>query len=267
MSTAIIIIVIVVVVSFFILRKSPAKQVASSARLSKATAPEIDNLDWLMEMWKKADQEEHEERLKTFPKWFFDVASPRQIEKLASLNVSIEGGMASKGKASDLIGLFNPIDDDDMEVLKFFKVQTKGMNQTKGRYKAKELLNTPENLPKWENRPATMEQKEFYRFFGIKVSKGLSIKDAEKTIKETRAKAKQNEPIKLDEWDAYSSIISDLSDKEMLKDTFEIKKPNLALIRETVDVLVKEGYLLTNLDAYDVAEKMQELKPDITRPT
>lgn len=265
MSTAIIIIVIVVGVYFLFLGKSSTKQTPSSARRSQATAPVSDNLNWLMGMWQKADQEQQEGRLKTFPNWFFDEATPRQMEKLASLNVSVGGGKATKGKASDLIGLFNPIDEDDLEVLKFFKVQHKGMNQTTGRYKAKELLNVPENLFQWENRPATQEQKEFYRFFGIKVFTGLSIKDAEKTIKETRAKVGQDEAIKLDEWDAYASIITDLSDKEMLKDDFEIKKPSLALIREAVDALVKEGCPLTNLDVYDVAEKIQELKPDMTR--
>ena len=241
MSTAIIIIVIVVVVYFLLLGKSSTKQTSSSARHSQTTAPVSDNLDWLMGMWKKADQEQQEGKLTTFPKWFFDEATPRQMEKLASLNVSVGGGKATKGKASDLIGLFNPLDEDDLEVLKFFKVQHKGMNQTTGRYKAKELLNASENLFQWENRPATQEQKEFYRFFGIKVSTGLSIKDAEKTIKETRAKAGQDEAIKFDEWDAYASIITDLSDKEMLKDDFEIKKPSLALIREAVEALVKEG--------------------------
>ena len=265
MSTAIIIILIIVVVVYFLLGKSSTKQTSSSARHSQATTPENDNLDWLMGMWKKADQEQQEGRLKTFPKWFFDEATPRQTEKLASLNVSVGGGKATKGKASDLIGLFNPIDEDDLEVLKFFKVQHKGMNQTKGRYKAKELLNAAENLSQWENRPATQEQKEFYRFFGIKVSTGLSIKDAEKTIKETRAKGGQDEAIKLDEWDAYASIITDLSDKEMLKDDFEIKKPSLALIREAVEALVKKGCPLTDLEAYEVAEKIQELKPDMAR--
>ena len=188
------------------------------------------------------------------------------MEKLASLNVNIAGGKPTKGKASDLIGLFSPIEEDDLEVLKFFKVQHKGMNQTKGRYKAKELLSAPDNLSQWENRPATQEQKEFYRFFGIKVSTGLSIKDAEKTIKETRAKVGQNEAIKLDEWDAYASIITDLSDKEMLKEDFEIKKPSLVLIRDAVESLVKDGRPLSDLDAYEVAEKIQELKPDISRP-
>jgi len=51
----------------------------------------------------------------------------------------------------------------------------------------------------------------------------------------------------------------------MLKDDFEIKKPSLALIREAVDALVKEGCPLTDLDVYDVAEKIQELKPDMAR--
>lgn len=258
MNTAIIIIVIVVVV-YLLLGKS------SSARHPQATASESYNLDWLMGMWKKADQEQQEGRLKTFPKWFFDEATPRQMEKLTSLNVRISGGKATKGKASDLIGLFNPIDEDDLEVLKFFKVPHKGMNQTNGRYKARELLNASENLSQWENRPATREQKEFYRFFGIKTSTGLSIKDAEKIIKETRAKTGHDEALKLDEWDTYASIITDLSDKEMLKDDFEIKKPSLALIREAVEALVKEGCPLTNMEAYEVAGKIQELKPDMAR--
>lgn len=55
------------------------------------------------------------------------------------------------------------------------------------------------------------------------------------------------------------------AETEVLKDDFEIKKPGLALIREAVEVLIKEGYPLTDLDSYDVAEKIQELKPDMAR--
>lgn len=263
MDTAIIIIVIVIV-GYLLLGKSSTKQRSPSARHSN-NSPESENLDWLMGMWRKADQEQQEGLLQTFPDWFFDEVTPRQMEKLASLNVSVRGGKATKGKASDLIGLFYPIDEDELEVLKFFKVQHKGMNQTTGRYKAKELLSASENLSQWENRPATQEQKEFYRFFGIKASADLSMKEAEKTIKETRAKTGQDEAIKLNEWDAYDSIITDLSDKELLKDDFEIRKPSLALIREAMEALVKEGRPLTDLEAYEVAEKIQELKPDMAR--
>ena len=76
---------------YFLLGKSSTKQTTSSARHSQATTPENDNLDWLMGMWKKADQEQQEGRLKSFPKWFFDEATPRQTEKLVSLNVSVGG--------------------------------------------------------------------------------------------------------------------------------------------------------------------------------
>lgn len=266
MTTVIVIMVVVAAAIYFLLGKSSSKPSAASARHTQAAATESDNLDWLMGIWRKADQEQKEGKPKTFPKWFFDEATPRQMEKLASLNVRVGGGKPTKGKASDLIGLSYPIDEDDLEVLKFFKVQSKGMNQTKGRYKAQELLNEAKNRSQWENRPATQEQREFYRFFGIKVSTGLCMKDAENVIMKTRTKAGHDEPAKLDQWDSYASIISDLSDKEMLKDDFEMKKPSMTLIREAVDALVIEGCPLADLDVYDVAEKIRELKPDMARP-
>ena len=72
-------------------------------------------------------------------------------------------------------------------------------------------------------------------------------------------------PTKLEEWGAYETILGDMSDKEMLKDEFEIKKPSLALIREAIAALIQEGRVLTELESYDVAEKIEELKPDIAR--
>jgi len=271
-TTTFIVGIVVIIIVYFFLKESSTKQKSLTKQKSpkrnrlQAAKAEDDNFDWLREIWKKADQEQEEGRLKIFPEWFYDEVTPRQIEKIDSLDVNVTGKL-TKGKASDLIGLFNPIDDDDLAVLNFFKVQKKGMNQTKGRYKARELLSVPENQSQWDNRPASQVQKEFFRFFDIRVPTGLSSKDAQKIIDDkTRVESEQDDDnIKLDEWDSYEEIITELSDREMLRDDFEIKKPSLVLIREVVEILAKEGRSLTDLTAYDVAEKIQELKPNMAR--
>jgi len=259
--------IVVVIIVYFFLKKSSDKQISPKRNRLQASEAGDDNFDWLREIWKKADQEQEERGLKTFPKWFYDEVTPRQIEKLESLEVNVKGEV-TKGKASDLIGLFYPIEEEDLAALNFFKVQQKGMNQTKGCYKAKELLSVPENQSKWDNRQASQMQKEFFRFFHIKVPTGLSSKDAKKIIDEkTSIEAEQEEDnIKLEEWDAYESIITELSDRELLRDEFEIKKPSMALIREVVEILVREGHPLSDLNSDEVAEKIQELKPDMARP-
>ena len=267
MGTIFFIIALLAIAGYFFLNRS--RQVSTpptrEATSSRQAGQDSENLDWMMEAWKKADLENAEGKLISFPRWFFDDPTPRQMEKLATLNVNLKNGTPTKGQASDLIGLFNPADEYEDEVLRFFKIPGKGMNQTKAHYVVGGLLSDPEKRFQWESRPATTEQKEFFRFFGIKAPANLSVIAAEEMIGEVKNQTVLENPTKLEEWGAYETILGDMSDKEMLKDEFEIKKPSLALIREAIAALIQEGRVLTELESYDVAEKIEELKPDIAR--
>lgn len=224
-----------------------------------------DEIAWLKGEWKRVfDAKEAGNALgPEFPAWYFDEVTESQLKKLESLEISVSGGQLTKGQTSDLIGLYSPIAEDDQEVLKFFKVDHKGMSETRGRHTVRGLLSEPERLEQWENRPATPVQKEFYRFFGMKVPTGLTVKEATKVIAEVSNRDDEEHDEKLEQWAAYEDIITDLSDKEMLREDFEIKKPSLSLIREAIGALVKEGEQLAGLDSYTVADKIKELKPEM----
>jgi len=269
MDTVLLIVIVIAVVAYFLLGRSTAGGSSSTLAASKpasSTSPAPDNLDWLMEKWRQADKAHQAGQAVAVPKWFFDEATPRQLEKLASLNIRIGAGHPTKGKASDLIGLHYPIDESDLEVLKFFKETTQGMNQTKGRYRVQEVLADPGKNTQWENRPASQLQKECYRFFGLKVPAGLTIKEADATINALRKQAGDEHIKRLEEWDSYDLIISDLSNRDMLKEDFDMKKPSMVQIREAVEALVKDGQSLADMDAHDVSDKILEMKPDMSRP-
>lgn len=169
---------------------------------------------WLSSRWAEANRELEAGDLKSFPSWFFDEVTERQTSLLTSKGISLTGGQLSKGQASDLIGLFFPIDEDDKEVLKFFKVPTKGLNQTTARAEVGKLQADPETATAWSRRPAEPKQKEFYRFFGLKVPGGLTHADAEDFMgKHQQTLASQQH----DEWDSYKAILDELSDKDVLR--------------------------------------------------
>ena len=72
-----------------------------------------------------------------FPQWFFEPATERQLVRLE--REGLKGITLTKGQASDLIGLSEPPDDADNEVLKFFGAPL-AENQTMARAGARELL-------------------------------------------------------------------------------------------------------------------------------
>jgi hypothetical protein len=88
---------------------------------------------WLSSRWAEANRHNDDGDTKTFPSWFFDAATERQLNLLKEKDLSLSGGQLSRGQASDVIGLFFPVEEADKEVLRFFKVPTKGLNQTTAR--------------------------------------------------------------------------------------------------------------------------------------
>lgn len=152
------------------------------ARLSEASTSSAvfnEHKVWLSSRWSEAKRQLEAGDLKSFPSWYFDEVTERQARLLTSKDINLPEGPVSKGQASDLIGLFFPVEEEGKAVLRLFKVPTKGLNQTTARAEVAKLQADPEKADAWKRRPAEPIQKEFYRFFGIKVPAGLTHADAE----------------------------------------------------------------------------------------
>lgn len=225
-----------------------------------------ENDGWLRNHWADADREHASGGPTNFPNWYFDPVTEPQLNRLRKDGVSASGMSLTKGKASDIIGLFVPIDESDASLLKFFKVSQSGMNETKGRVEARKLLADTKNADAWKLRPAEPMQREYMRHFGLKIPKELTCNEATRLIKEHCDGIEDDKSPKQEEWDAFESIVDELSDKEIRED-YGIKKPSLSMIRAALEALHKERKSFAELsnDVDLVVEKLIELKPELER--
>lgn len=225
-----------------------------------------DTESFLKSQWALAEQQKQAGNVSAFPYWFFDPVTERQIKRLEGSEFSIRP--CTKGQASDVIGLTEPLEDDDADVLKFFKVPLRNLNQTLGRYRVKALLSDPEKKAAWENRVADAMQKEFMRFVGIQVPKGLTYDAAVAAQNAYMSEHAKDDAAqtKLDEWNDFESIVEELWDADS-REIYEIKKPSLPAIRAAVDGLIAEGKKLSELsDEIDlVTDKLLSMKPELAR--
>ncbi len=225
-----------------------------------------ENSGWMDERWSLAQKERDAGEVKSVSQWFFDDVTERQLQKIEEIGLKISGGNPTKGEASDIIGLFEPVEEENRETLKFFKVSLKGMNQSKARYEVSKLLNDSDNLERWRNRPASAMQKEFYRFFMLKVPQGVTHEMASKDLNEYRKNLDEEYEPKMDEWDAYEDIYDEINDPDFRED-YDLKKISISLYRSAVEQLKQEGRVLTELsdDLDAVVDKLLEIKPEIQK--
>jgi len=125
--------------------------------MSKPIKVVSENIEWLEEEWNKAWDEKESGELKTVPEWWFDDAYEHQLKKIDRMGLVFNGDLPTQGQASDIIGLFEPPDYGDREILKFFKVPLREMTQTRAKYLVEQLLSDPDNASAWDNRPASTE--------------------------------------------------------------------------------------------------------------
>jgi hypothetical protein len=218
------------------------------------------NMDWLRERWRLADAEKAAGNLVHFPKWYFDDATDSQRSRLEQDGVNVSGN-ATKGQASDIIGLFQDPETDLLEKLKFFGITPKGqlLNETRVRHEAAKLDADPEKQRAWSQRPANAAQKEFYRLIGEKPPARLTFQQAEAYIGEALGKMSEQQQA---EWDAFESLMDEFDDREFRSDV-EIRKPTPADIRAAMAALKADGESFD--DPYEVAEKILEMKPALAR--
>ena len=225
-----------------------------------------DNADWLRARWADADRVRAAGTLANFPAWYFDPVTERQLERIHRDGISVSSSGLTKGKASDLIGLFEPVEDKHEAILRFFKVPLRGMTQSRAIHEVGKLFADAKNAEAWKLRPAEPMEKEFLRLFDMKVPKDLICVDAERLINEHTVKLSKEHSPKLDEWNSFESIVTDLPDKET-RDEYDLKKPSLSVLRAAIDALRKEGNSMDDLagDLDMVAHKLIELKPELEK--
>jgi hypothetical protein len=113
------------------------------------------------------------------------------------------------------------------------------------------------------NQPADASQKEYLKFFGLPVPKGMDSGEAAQAIAEHR---KNSKPEEQDEWDGYSSILDEFDDPGF-RETYDLKKVGKTILLDALAQLRKQGksykHLADNID--EVVGKVIELKPDLEK--
>ena len=243
-------------------RQRPQQAPAKAKEIGGPTSSVQGQIDYLNAQWTAAKKERDSGAVSTFPKWFFDPVTERQLERLKSDGTAVSGGSLTKGAAPDLISLREPLDDDATEILRFFKVPLKGMNQAIGRYEVKRLLSNAENAAAWKARPAEPMQKEYLKFFGLAVPRGLTTVEAYQLMAVHRKETPEQDEKKTAEWESFESIVNDLEDRETRED-YDIKKPSLSAIKDALAALRAKGEDADDLQL--VVDQLIQMKPELAR--
>lgn len=220
-------------------------------------------LVWLDERWALAERQRGAAD-SIFPTWYFDAMTDRQSSRLTA-DGQLFSAKLTKGQASDLIGLKEPAEDDDLQVLKYFKCSTRGMNKTRARHEVALLFQSVDNQKLWEMRPASLRQKEFFRFFKIKPQASITKIEAEKLINTTLMELQAISDIRIEHWSTYENILDEFDDPEF-RDSYDLKKPSYSQIREAVDFLLTKNHKWSELEDVEiVVECLIEMRPDLVK--
>ena len=220
------------------------------------------NIGWLQERWDIAKQSQETGNNAYFPKWYFDDMTDRQKTILNAMGYKIKG-TPSKGQASDLIGLFEPIEPDNEEILQYFHVHIPSvqMSETRGRCEVQKLFSDPENKRKFADRPASAIQKEFFRYFGIEMPHLKTHECLAKAITEYSESLEQSSHDALAGWEAFEDVYEELADRESCHD-YGLKSVRLETLMETFKLLIKEGSKPDAITPDDIANAILRSHPE-----
>lgn len=224
------------------------------------------NLEWLQPRWARAQQERDSKAIETVPRWFFHKSTKAQRSRLERHGVTWPEGELTKGKASDLIGLFVKPAPEECKVLKFFNESVDGQSETEVRERTAQLLLDPESLARWEGRSPAPLQKAFFALMDVERPRGLTWKTADEAIESHLKGWAAGDDPRHRGWAAFEELYEELDDPETRKD-LEIKKVPMKLLLETLQAGLAEGqeleHLANDLDA--VVEALIERRPSLRR--
>lgn len=261
---------LLVVVAYVFIRWAARSKVAEGEggqwKTSKNQRVYSENIGFLEERWKLASDalDGKGNGPISFPDWYYDDATDRQLERLREDGISVKRGQPSKGQASDLIGIFESASEADLEVLKFFKVPVKGINQTKARHEVAMIFADEEKHAKWRRRPPTATQREFFKFMGEKLPSGSTHADAERLINEYWNEHEDDE--RLEEWESFQSLLAEFADAAFRED-YEIKRIGSKLLKDTILGLKESGTPIAEQeeDPQVVVDAILQERPDLER--
>ncbi|MGH8533847.1 MAG: hypothetical protein ACREV1_14255 [Gammaproteobacteria bacterium] len=94
--------------------------------------------------------------------------------------------------------------------------------------------------PRQKRRRPSPIQREFYHYFNLKAPNGLSFEEALSVISDFKDRLSKDDPRKLDEWDTYVKLYSEINNPGVRK-TYRIKKVSFSAYRAAIKQLKNEG--------------------------
>ena len=132
----------VVILSAYILYILKSNKVRGNRNERKAEIQKVfdDNIDWLQKRWDRVQKEKDLDVLKTVDWWYFDTATEQQLSRIKRIGLDLGDRKITAGQATDIIGLYEPVEEKNETVLKNRSIPLNGMNQTKARENVSTLL-------------------------------------------------------------------------------------------------------------------------------
>ena len=96
------------------------------------------------------------------------------------------------------------------------------------------------SAPRQKRRTPSPIQREFYHYFNLKAPNGLSFEEALSVIGDFKDRLSRDDPHKLDEWDTYVKLYSEIN-KPGVRKTYRIKKVSFSAYRAAIKQLKEEG--------------------------
>ncbi len=117
-----------------------------------------------------------------------------------------------------------------------------------------------------KTKPASPEQKEFYKFFSLAIPRSLTVGQAKTTIDTHTNMLRADDEAKLLEWDAFESICAEVDDAEFAS-SYGIKKINRTMLKEALAALKTDGTTMVAVsnDIQILVDKIIEMKPAMER--
>ena len=120
------------------------------------------------------------------------------------------------------------------------------------------------NAPRQKRRAPSPIQREFYRYFNLKATTGLSFEEALDVISDFKDRLSKDDQGKLDEWDTYVKLYSEIN-KPGVRKTYQIKKVSFSAYRAAIKQLTEEGQVWADAkDSRDmVVKKIIAMAPQL----
>lgn len=234
-------------------RKATPKRSRRQTRGARPPRPRKVEPDWLVARWELAQQLRGTDS-DFFPRWYYDPMTEHQARRLDEHGMGYTRSI-TKGQASDLIGLREPADPSHLEIMRFFKRPTRGVKETQARHEVAIIFADEANRDAWETRPMDARQRDFFRFFGVKVRASLGHKEAEALSDETYRQASASGDPRARQWDIYEQILEELDNPDF-REAYDLRKPRPSAVRKAIEGLVASGTPWEDLDADAVADRL-----------